>query len=109
MSYNAAGEREHGREHALLQYDELVGLVRSALHNLYDPDRLRRSALANALGVANRAYTPAALQRILTEAIQALEPGPDDPAESRAWRIYDVLVSRYVRGHDRHLPFSAPG
>ena len=38
-----------------------------------------------------------ALQRILTEAIQSLEPSASTPSESRAWRIYDLLSHRYVQ------------
>ena len=49
--------------------------------------------------MANRFDTYPALQRILTEAIAALEPAPDTPSELRAWRIYELLFYRYVQQH----------
>ena len=78
-------------------YDDLVCLVRSALNHLYDPYELRRNPLVELLGVGGRHDTPTVLQRLLTEAIQALEPGPDEPPQSRRWRIYEVLFYQYVR------------
>lgn len=94
-----------GANHAAkkLTYDQFVSYVRSALHHLYDPDHLRRSPLAVVLDVADRADTPAALQRILTRSIQALEPGANESPESRAWRIHDALVYRYIRRLDSSL------
>lgn len=86
---------------AQLTYKQFIRYLRSALHYLYDPDQLRRSPLAPLFGVAERFDTPSALQRILTEAIEALKPSDDEPAQSRAWRIYDALVYRYVRRFDR--------
>jgi len=50
-----------------------------------------------------RPDTPSALQRILTDAIQSLEPGPNELPESRSWRIYDALFYRYVRRHNRNV------
>ena len=82
-------------------FDRFVSDVRSALHYLYEPDQLRRSPLAAHLGVAASFDTASALQRILLEAVDALEPGPEEPPQSRAWRIYDALVYRYVRRFDR--------
>lgn len=84
-------------------YDQFVTVVRSAMHYLYDPDHLRRSPLAGLLGVANRPDTPSAMQRILVEFIESLEPGPKEPPESRRWRIHDALFYLYVRRLDRNL------
>jgi len=83
-----------------LTFDQFVGYLRSALHHLYDPDQLRRSPLAALFGVGGF-DAAAALQRILTDAIEALQPSPTEPPQSRAWRIYDALAYRYVRGFDR--------
>ncbi len=83
-----------------LTFDQFVGYLRSALHHLYDPDQLRRSPLAPLFGVGGF-DAAAALQRILTEAIEALQPSPTESPQSRAWRIYDALAYRYVRGFDR--------
>jgi CheY-like chemotaxis protein len=85
-----------------LTFDQFVGHLRSALHHLYDPDQLRRSPLAPRFGVGGF-DAAAALQRILTEAIEALQPSPTEPPQSRAWRIYDALAYRYVRGFDRDV------
>lgn len=85
-----------------LTFDQFVGCLRSALHHLYDPDQLRRSPLARLCGVAEF-DAAAALQRILIEAIESLQPAPTESPQSRAWRIYDALVYRYVRGFDRDV------
>jgi CheY-like chemotaxis protein len=85
-----------------LTFDQFVGCLRSALHHLYDPDQLRRSPLATLFGVGGF-DAAAALQRILTDAIEALQPRPTEPPQSRAWRIYDALAYRYVRGFDRDV------
>ena len=77
--------------------DEFLDHLRDALTHLHDPDRLRRSPLASVLGVTGRTDVYAALQRALTQAIEALEPAPDTPPQARAWRIYDLLTCRYVQ------------
>ena len=83
-------------------FDQFVGNLRSALHYLYDPDQLRRSPLAALFGVSGFDAV-SALQRILTDAVEALQPGADEPPQSRAWRIYDALVYRYVRRFERDV------
>ena len=85
-----------------LTFDRFVGDLRSALHYLYDPDQLRRSPLASLFGVSGF-DAASALQRILTDAVEALQPGADEPPQSRAWRIYDALVYRYVRRFERDV------
>ena len=75
---------------------ELSDLIKDALNHLYDPDHLHASPLARAFGVADRYDTPAALRRVLTEAIEALEPGADEPSHSRAWRMHEILRLRHV-------------
>jgi CheY-like chemotaxis protein len=85
-----------------LTFDRFVGDLRSALHYLYDPDQLRRSPLASLFGVSGF-DAASALQRILTDAVEALQPSADEPPQSRAWRIYDALVYRYVRRFERDV------
>ena len=85
-----------------LTFERFVGDLRSALHYLYDPDQLRRSSLASLFGVSGF-DAAAALQRILTDAVEALQPAADEPPQSRAWRIYDALVYRYVRRFERDV------
>lgn len=81
----------------MMTNEEFLKHLRSALGHLYEPDRLRQSPLATLLGVANRLDTFSALQHILTEAIESLEPGADEPSHSRAWEIHEPLFYRYVQ------------
>lgn len=76
--------------------EELIEHLREALNYLYNPERLRHSALAPLFGVANRFDTAATLQRILIDAIAALKPPAGEPAQSAAWQIYEPLFYRYV-------------
>lgn len=80
----------------MLTSEQFLKHLRDALNNLYEPHRLRESPLAALFGVAGRFDTPTALQRILIEAIESLEPGADEPAQSRAWEIYEPLFYRFV-------------
>lgn len=75
---------------------ELLRHLRDGLNRLQDPNYLRRSPLATLFGVANRYDTPSAVRRILTEAIERLEPPADEPSDSRAWRMYESMYYRYV-------------
>jgi CheY-like chemotaxis protein len=82
--------------------------LQDALRHLYDPVELRRSPLAGAFatpagtdvptgtGGPPGDEAPAALRRILIEAIQSLQPPMRLPQASRAWRIYHVLAYRYI-------------
>ena len=81
--------------------EQFLTFLRSALHYLYDPDQLRRSPLAVLFGLDGRMDTAQALKTILLEAIDALRPGDQEPAQSREWLVYDVLFYRYVRGYSR--------
>lgn len=76
--------------------DELIEQLREALNHLYDPERLRKSALAARFGVAHRFDTATALQRILIDAIAALKPPAGEPPQSPAWQVYEPLFYRYV-------------
>ena len=77
--------------------EEFVEHLHRALKHLYEPDRLRQSPLAALFGVAHRLDTFSALQNILTEAIESLEPKPDEFPQSPAWEIYEPLFYRYVQ------------
>lgn len=78
--------------------EQFLKCIRDALNHLQDPSFLRRSPLAAMFEVANRSDTPAALQRVLAEAIQSLEPASGEPPDSRAWRMYESVFYRYVEG-----------
>ncbi|GAB4566210.1 MAG: hypothetical protein Kow0047_17380 [Anaerolineae bacterium] len=84
------------KEADMAQREEFLAHLREALNHLYHPERLRRTPLAALFGVANRMDTASALQQILVDAIQAMKPQPDEPAQSPAWQIYDTLFYRYV-------------
>jgi CheY-like chemotaxis protein/signal transduction histidine kinase len=80
----------------MLTRDRFLRELRGALTHLYDPDYLRQSPVADLFGLANRFDTAAALQRILTEAIEALEPKDGDASDRKAWQIYEPLHCCYV-------------
>ncbi len=70
--------------------------LRRALNHLYEPDVLRASPLAPLLLPPQQARQPMALSRALTEAIESLKPALGTPPEAPAWRIYELLLYRYV-------------
>jgi CheY-like chemotaxis protein/transcriptional regulator with XRE-family HTH domain len=80
----------------MLSREQFIRHLREVLVHLYEPRRLGENPLAALFGVANRFDTPSALQRILTEAIQSLEPDDDEPSRSPAWEVYEPLFYRYV-------------
>jgi CheY-like chemotaxis protein len=83
--------------------------VRDGLNNLQDPSFLRASSLVSIFKVPLRFDTPSEVQRILVEAIQSLEPRPDEPPDSRAWRMYESLYYRYVERYDQDAVASQLG
>lgn len=80
-----------------LPLDQLISVLRSALHYLYDPVHLRNSPLVDLLGLSGEADRAAALQARLTAAIRALKPTDDEDPQARIWRIYDLLHFQYIR------------
>jgi CheY-like chemotaxis protein/transcriptional regulator with XRE-family HTH domain len=81
----------------MLTSEEFLGHLHKALNHLYEPDRLRQSGLVGLFGIANRLDTFSTLQRILTEAIESLEPEADAPSPPYGWEIYEPLYYRYVQ------------
>lgn len=71
--------------------------LRDALDHLYDPDQLRRSRLLELFDLQSHTDPPAALQDILGKSIEALEPADTVPAQARAWRLYELLICRYLQ------------
>jgi CheY-like chemotaxis protein len=88
---------ESGHKVDTLLHEEFTKTLREALGHLHHADRLRSSPLAALFGVANRFDTPSLLRRILVDSIKSFEPDPDEPPQSRAWRIYDSLFCCYVQ------------
>jgi CheY-like chemotaxis protein len=70
--------------------------LRHVLTHLYDPSVLRASPLIELMELRGHSNTVWALQRALTETIEAFRPAEGAPSESRGWRIYQILHSRYV-------------
>jgi CheY-like chemotaxis protein len=70
--------------------------VRRALQHLYDPAELRHSPLQNLLTIDPTADRVAVLRKALQDSIQALKPEEKTPADSNAWRIFDVLSFRFI-------------
>jgi CheY-like chemotaxis protein len=70
--------------------------VQQALLYLYNPAKLQQSPLSELLASDNQRLSPAALGRLLLDAIQALKPIPEVPISTFAWRLYHVLTYRYV-------------
>ncbi len=77
--------------------EQLPKYLREALNHLRDPNYLRQSPLVTLFGVAGETDTPAALRRILIEAVKSLKPEADEPVQSPAWRLYESLFYRYVQ------------
>ena len=71
--------------------------LRSALNHFYDHEYLRQCELAVDLGIATRFDAPAALRKILTDAIDALKPASGEYIGSTPRQLYDVLLYRYVQ------------
>jgi CheY-like chemotaxis protein len=86
-----------------LSKDQFTSYLRSALHNLYYPDQLRRSPLTGIFGIEDLINTSSLLQQILIDAIDELRPEQGETPQSRSLRIYEVLVYRYVRQFDRDV------
>ncbi|MCS7015626.1 MAG: response regulator [Gemmatales bacterium] len=76
--------------------ERFVAELHQVLQDLYDPIALRRSPLLGILGLKEEMNPSAALRRVITEAIGQLKPDAEVPPYAPAWRIYRVLVYRYV-------------
>jgi len=94
--FPAQKRHKWGQKASRMTYEQFLKHVHEALNHLYEPDRLRQSPLAALFGIANRPDTFSALQRVLNEAIQALEPRADEPPQSYGWEVYEPLFYRYV-------------
>lgn len=75
----------------------LVRDLHRALLEIYNPGKLARSPLIDLLSLSQQPDPSAALRRLLLQAIEALKPGSEVPAQAEAWLIYEVLVHRYVQ------------
>lgn len=74
----------------------LIRELREVLPNLYNPGLIRQTWLIELFNLSRRRDAPGALRRLLSDAIQSLEPGEDCPVGSNAWRVFHVLHNRYI-------------
>ncbi len=81
----------------MLTREQFIDYLRNALDHLYDPDQMRASVLSDLFEITDQVDIPLALQKILSKAIESLEPQGTAPAQSRAWRLYELLVCRYLQ------------
>src|SRR5437868_7055719 len=86
-----------------LSKDQFIHYLRSALHSLYYSDQLRHNPLTKIFGIDQHLNASSLLQGILTDAIEKLKPRQVEPPQSRSWRIYEVLIYRYIRQFDREV------
>jgi CheY-like chemotaxis protein len=77
--------------------ETLIEQLRDALIHLYNADHLRTSPLIEILGLSNKFDASSALRKILVDGIDTFKPSPEEPDQSRAWRIYDSLFCCYVQ------------
>lgn len=81
---------------AAMPSEQFVEELSRALHHLYDPNVLLDSALMSFFGLDHRVEAVTVLQRILTDAIEALQPHDSAPPGSQAWRLYYILYYRFT-------------
>jgi CheY-like chemotaxis protein len=81
----------------MLSDEEVLAALRLALRQLYETPALRANPLVGLLGLADAPNAASELRRILTETIHSLRPGGAVPAESEAWRVYEILEYRYLQ------------
>ncbi len=79
-----------------------VRAVKNALHNLYDPDVLRKSPLIGLLDL-DPAQGAAPLRQALIAAIESLKPDPSVARDARPWRVYWILFYLYVSQFSRPM------
>ena len=77
--------------------ERFLGALRHALKHLYDLTALRESPLVGLLGLSPAPDPAASLRHTLIEAIHSLQPPDEMPAHTEVWRVYEVLLYRYVQ------------
>ncbi len=86
-----------GHQGDIEDFDAFAEGLRETVVRLYDP-AYRPSVLVLRLLSVSMQGGPQALQTAVTQAIDALRPGPDAPPTARIRRIYGILLHRYVQG-----------
>ncbi len=70
--------------------------LRTVLNHLYNRDILRESPLIAEFSLSTRADPALALQRIVSDAIEALKPPAGESLRSEKRRIFEILMYRYI-------------
>ena len=70
--------------------------LHSVLRQLYEPQAIRKSPLISFFNLPEKPDSFQSLRKILIGAIQSLKPNAKAPMESGEYRIYQVLVARFV-------------
>lgn len=81
----------------MLTREQFLQHLHAALTHLYDANHLCQNMLVSSFGLSQRFDASAALRAILIDAIAALKPKPDDPAQEHAWHAYESLFCCYVQ------------
>ncbi len=81
----------------MLAKAEFNDAVHDALVHLYDVHGLQTNSLCELLGLASNPEAALILRRKLIAAVKALEPDKSVPVDSESWRIYEILLCRYVQ------------
>ncbi|MHB0858725.1 MAG: response regulator [Anaerolineae bacterium] len=88
---------------ATMSPEEFGQQVSNVLRHIQDHVYLQNHPLCIALTPDPTAQGPCRaqrLRRLILEAIEGLSPPADTPLNSREWRGYHILTSRYVEGQD---------
>lgn len=78
--------------------EQFIKSLQNTLNHLADPKKLLASPMVDFFQLSSRPYKILALQNILIDAIKNLQPPPDSPPTSKAWRQYESLYYRYIAG-----------
>jgi CheY-like chemotaxis protein len=76
--------------------DDLEQRLREALAHFYDPSYQPPEELLKTLGMQAQQGSET-LWQLLINTIESLKPNADIPATSHVWRLYNILVCRYIK------------
>jgi len=76
--------------------DKRIASLRIALRYLHDPSSLQETALLSEAGFARTPAGAAEMRRLLVDEIRRMQPGPETPPDAPAWRLYLILLHRFI-------------
>ena len=80
----------------MITFSDFCEELRDLLSHLHDPAYTPTPGLKESLSRASRMENED-LGALIVRAIQELKPDADTPADSRAWRFYQILTFRYLQ------------